>query len=454
MEKTNNFTEGAITAPLLKFAFPVLGALLLQSLYGGVDMFVVGNFGTTADVSAVNTGSWLMMTITQVIIGLSMGTTILLGQMIGMKREGELGDVMGTGICLFAILGLCVTFIIEVFARPIATLMQSPQEAFAGTVLYLRICGGGLLFIVAYNLLGALFRGLGNSRVPLMTVAIACFLNIAGDFALVGGYHMGVAGAAIATVAAQALSVVISLVIIKRNGVSFDFGIKNIRINKTHLKATVKLGLPIAFQDTLISISFLVVTAIVNSLGVTASAGIGVAEKLCGFIMLVPSALMQSMAAFVAQNIGAGKWNRALKTLKSGLIISAAAGIIMAYFTFFHGDFMASLFAAGKEDVIACAYEYLKAYAIDTLLVSGMFCFVGFFNGCGRTRFVMLQGITGAFLVRIPFSFAMKMRQPVSLFWIGMATPASSLLQLIICLLYFAFVYMQMKKGEKMPSAI
>ncbi|MCR5784594.1 MAG: MATE family efflux transporter [Eubacterium sp.] len=446
MEKTNNFTEGPITLPLIKFALPVLGALLLQSLYGGVDMWVVGNFGTTADVSAVNTGSWLMMTITQVIIGLSMGTTILLGQMIGMKREDELGDVMGTGICLFAILGIIVTVIIEIMANPIATIMQSPEEAFAGTVLYLRICGAGLLFIVAYNLLGALFRGLGNSRVPLMTVAIACVINIAGDLFLVGGLKMGVAGAAIATVMAQAFSVIISLFIIGKRGLSFEFGIKNIRIIRPHLKATVKLGLPIAFQDTLISISFLVVTAIVNSLGVTASAGIGVAEKLCGFIMLVPSAIMQSMAAFVAQNIGAGKWNRALNTLRSGLIISVAAGIVMAYFTYFHGTFMASLFAAGKDDVIACAYEYLKAYAFDTLLVSGMFCFVGFFNGCGRTRFVMLQGITGAFLVRIPFSFIMKMREPVSLFWIGMATPASSLLQLTLCLLYFAYVSGKMKK--------
>ncbi len=448
MEKTNNFTEGPIVGPLIRFGLPVLLALLLQNLYGAVDMWVVGNWGTEADVSAVNTGSWLMATITQVIVGLSMGTTILLGQKIGMRKEHELGDVMGTGICLFAIFGLIVTAIVEVFAVQIATIMQSPQEAFVGTVEYLRICGGGLLFIVAYNLIGALFRGLGNSKVPLMTVAFACVFNIVGDLLLVAKFHMGVGGAAIATVVAQALSVVISVFVIKMQGMPFEFGLKNIRINKTHLKSTVTLGLPIAFQDTLISISFLVVTAIVNSLGVTASAGMAVAEKLCGFIMLVPSAFMQSMAAFVSQNIGARQWKRSLKTLRSGLAISVFVGVIMAYITFFHGDALASIFASGKEQVIANAYAYLKAYAFDTLLVSFMFCFVGFFNGCGKTKFVMVQGIAGAFLVRIPFSYIMSLQTPPSLFWIGMATPASSLLQVILCLIYFVVLYNKMNKDK------
>ena len=290
-------------------------------------------------------------------------------------------------------------------------------------------------FIVAYNLLGSIFRGLGNSRLPLISVSIACLVNIAGDLLLVGVFHMASAGAAIATVFAQAVSVVLSILIIRKQKLPFAFRKESVRYDRQLAGRVVKLGFPIAFQDVLVSISFLVISAIVNTLGVIPSAGVGVAEKLCGFVLLVPSAYGQAMSAFVAQNIGARRPERAKRALAYGILTSLGVGVFLAYFSFFHGDLLAGVFSRDREVVLAAA-DYLRAYAIDCLLVSFMFCMTGFFNGCGRTAFVMFQGIAGAFGVRIPVSYLMSHLVPVSLFKIGLATPASTLLQILLCGIY------------------
>lgn len=445
MNESHNFTEGKILSPLLKFALPVLAALFLQTMYGAVDMLVVGQFADASHVSAVSTGSWLMQLITSFVVGIAMGTTILLGRRLGEGKPEEAGRIIGASTVLFAVIGIVITALMEFFAVPIAGIMQTPPEAFEATVMYVRICSAGSVFIVAYNVLGSIFRGIGNSRMPLITVAIACVFNIAGDLLLVGVFHIATAGAAIATVLAQALSVVISLWIIRRQPLPFTICRKDFGWDPGRMAQVFRLGFPIALQDVLVSISFLTITAIVNSLGVIASAGVGVAEKLCGFIMLVPSAFNQSMAAFVSQNMGAGKPGRAKKALLYGIGVSLAVGVLMAYFSFFHGDLLAGIFARDRE-VIGAAADYLKAYAIDCLLVSVMFCMIGYFNGCGRTTFVMLQGITGAFLVRIPVSFFMSRIVPVSLFKIGLATPCSSIVQILLCVGYFVWVE---KRGKK-----
>ena len=271
---------------------------------------------------------------------------------------------------------------------------------------------------------------------PLLTVVMACVLNIVGDLLLVAVFHMGAAGAAIATIFAQAMSVLFSILIIRKRHLPFDFSVRDIRPDGRHIKTMLLLGVPIALQDLLVSISFLVIIAIVNNLGLTESAGVGVAEKLCGFIMLVPSAYMQSMSAFVAQNIGAGQHARARKALWYGIASSLVAGILMFYVTFFHGNVLAGLFASGT-DVIAAAAEYLKAYAIDCLLTSFLFCFIGYFNGCGSTIFVMLQGVVSAFCIRLPISWLMSKQTPVSLFHIGLATPAATIVQIVMCTVFF-----------------
>ena len=419
----------------------------MQTMYGAVDMLVVGQFATAADVSAVSTGSWLMQLITSFVVGIAMGTTVLLGRRLGEGKPEEAGKIIGASIVLFTIIGVVITFFMELCAVPVAQIMRTPIEAFDATVLYVRICSAGSVFIVAYNVLGSIFRGIGDSRMPLVTVAIACVFNIAGDFLLVGVFGMATAGAAIATVLAQALSVIISVLIIRRQKLPFTFRRTDIVFDRKRMGSVFRLGLPIAFQDLLVSISFLAITAIVNSLGVIPSAGVGVAEKLCGFIMLVPSAFNQSMSAFVAQNMGAGRMDRAKRALLCGIGMSLVVGVFMAWLSFFHGDLLAGLFAR-DEAVIAAAADYLKAYAIDCLLVSVMFCMIGYFNGCGKTLFVMLQGIAGAFGVRIPVSLIMSRIKPVSLFKVGLATPCSSVVQIILCVGYFLLLYRRKPKKE------
>lgn len=448
MTENKSFTQGPILGPLMKFALPVLAALILQAMYGAVDLLIVGQFGSAADVSAVSNGSQIMQFVTSVIVGTSMGTTILLGQRIGEGRSREAGGVVGSSICLFAAMTLVVMVLFITFARNIATLIQVPAEAVDQAVYYVRICSAGAVFISAYNVFGSIFRGLGDSKTPLITVAIACVINIVGDLWLVGGLGMRASGAAIATVAAQAISVLISLYMIRKNGnLPFEFHRADIRWNKTLIGQITRLGFPIALQDGLVSISFIFINTIVNSLGVVASAGVGVAEKLCTFILLVPSAYMQSLSAFVAQNVGAGEIKRARKSMLYAMATSLAFGIVMAAFVFWRGDLLAGLFSK-ETDVIMAAWEYLKAYALDTLLVSFLFCYVGYFNGVGRTRLVMIQGIAGAFLVRIPFTYIFSKVQPVSLFRIGLAIPMSTVIQIIICTCYYLWLKKHSEKLE------
>lgn len=445
MEKIKDFTEGKILPQLLSFAFPVLLALFLQAMYGAVDLLVVGQFAAAEDVSAVSTGSQIMHSITTVITGLAMGLTVLVGQRIGEKRPELAGAAIGNGICLFGAMAVALTIVMVFGSEVAATIMHAPEEAFSQTVDYIRICSAGTIFIVAYNLLGSIFRGIGDSKMPLITVAIACVINIAGDLLFVAVFHMGAAGAALATVLAQAVSVVLSLLIIKRRPLPFTFGLKDIRFGRNNIVKILSIGTPIALQEFLVGISFLVIIAIVNSMGVIASAGVGVAEKLCGFVMLVPSSFMQAMSAFVAQNMGARKPERAKKALFCGIGSSLLAGFVLFYVSFFHGDMLSAIFARDHEVILASA-DYLKSYAIDCLFTAFLFCFMGYFNGCEKTFFVMLQGIVGAFGVRIPVAWFMSKQAGVTLFRLGLATPCSTIVQIAFCVVYFG---MQARKEKR-----
>ena len=443
MTNEKNFTEGKIIGPLMAFALPVMFALFLQAMYGAVDLMVVGKFSVPEEVSAVSTGSQIMLTIGNLVASLAMGTTIYFGQQIGMGKLKLGGQIIGASVALFLSIGLCMSIIIPVLSPQIASVMQAPEEAFEQTVGYIRICGAGMIAIVSYNLIGAIFRSMGDSKTPLITVGIACVVNIAGDLFLIAGLGLGAKGAAIATVSAQVVSVVASLIFISKQKFAFEFDLKMIRFDGEIIGKVLKLGSPIALQDFLVGLSFLVVQAIVNTLGVTASAGVGVAEKVCGFIMLVPAAFMQSISAFVAQNVGAGKMDRALKALRSTIAVSFAFGFAMFVLAFFRGDLLTGIFAKDTEVVLAGA-EYLKSYAIDCLFTCFLFCFIGFYNGVGATTFVMAQGIIGAFLVRIPVVILMSKWEPVTLFHIGLATPCSTVVQIILC--FGCLYYLKRKK--------
>lgn len=440
MKKTQNFTQGKVLPTLLKFAMPVLLAMFLQALYGGVDLLIVGHFGSTTDVSGVSTGSMLLHTLTSLVVGLTMGVTVFVGQKIGEEKPEEAGKAIGTGILLFTILGIIISVLTMIFTKSLAIIMHAPKEAFTETCHYIKVCGAGLIFIVFYNLLGAIFRGIGDSKTPLLTVVIACVVNIFADLIFVAGFKMGSFGAALATIIAQALSVLLSLFIILKKSKStklpFDFKKSYLKLDRYFVRIELKIGTPIALQDFLVGISFLVIQTVVNSLGLVESAGVGVAEKICGFIMLIPSAIAQSLSAFVAQNIGAGLLDRAKLSLKSGIAISFAMACIVGTFSFYRGDILAGIFTKDLA-VITSAHLYLKGYAIDTFLTSFLFCFIGYFNGLGKTFFTMVQGLIGGILIRVPMVFIMKNLPNTNLFLIALSTPIATLCQIIMCFIYY-----------------
>lgn len=445
--KEIDFTTGKILPKLIRFALPILAALLLQAMYGAVDLKIVGEYSSTADLSAVSIASQIMQTITGILVGLSTGVSVIVAKKIGEARPDDAGKVIGAGIVLFGIVAVIATAVFVLTSRPIADLMLTPEEAFESTVSYLKICSGGIVFILAFNVLGGVFRGIGDSKMPLITVAIACVVNILGDLLLVKTFNMGAAGAAYATVFAQAVSVFLSLIIIRRRKLPFEFSRRDIRFDSVINRGILKLGVPIALQDMLVSLSFLVITAIINDLGLIKSAGVGVAEKLCAFVMLIPSAYSQSMAAVVGQNIGAMRPDRARKALWCGIGTSLCAGVIIGYFSFFHGDILAGIFS-DDEAVIVQAASYLKSYAIDCLFTSFLFCFIGYFCGLGSTVFVMIQGLVGAFCVRIPVSYFVSRIPDVELFYIGLATPSSTIVQIALCLVYFVVVNRKFRKTD------
>lgn len=446
MHRSNDFTQGDIFLPLLRFSLPILAALILQTAYGAVDLWMVGRFATAADVSAVSTGSQLMHTITCVVTGLTMGTTVMLGQTLGQGKGEEAGSIIGSSIALFSLIAALLTAFTILGAGWLARITQVPEEAIPPSLSYIRMCGAGLCFITAYNVFGSIFRGMGDSKTPLMTVAIACAVNVAGDYLLVAVLSLGALGAAIATVCAQGVSVAVSLLVVSRRGLGFPFSPRDIRFHRVKVGRILRLGIPVALQDGLVSISFLVILSIVNSLGLVASAGVGVAEKLCGFIMLVPSAFSQSVTTFVAQNVGAGRLDRARKCLGQGILASLCFGVVIGYLSFFHGSVLAGLFN-GDPAIVSAAADYLRAYAIDVLMTSFLFPFIGYFNGRGSTGFVMVQGLVGAFCIRIPVSFFMSRLLPVSLFRVGLATPCSSLAQILLCGGYFLWLRSKDKKA-------
>lgn len=442
MENKQDFMQGSIPVKLIGFMFPILGALILQAMYSAVDLMIVGRFGTTAGISGVSTGSNIINLVTFSVGGLAMGVTVLIGRYLGEERSDRIGQAIGGVICFFLALSVVLTVLLLVFARPIAMLMQAPSEALDLTVLYIRICGGGIVFVIAYNVISSIFRGLGNSRLPLIFVAIACVVNIVGDLVLVAGFRMNVAGAAIATIGAQAVSVVMSLVIIRRQELPFRMTVKDIQFNG-EIRRFVSLGAPLALQELLTNITFLALCTFINRLGLDASSGYGVGQKIQSFVMLIPSSIMQSMASFVAQNVGAGKEDRARQAMKCGMAIGAGIGVFICYMTFFHGDLLAGIFTT-DEAVILRAAEYLKGFAPEAVVTSILFSFYGYFNGHSRSMLVMVQGLIQSFLIRLPMSWFMSIQPNASLTWIGLAAPTATVCGILICLVFYMRMQRQM----------
>ena len=417
---------------------PVLGALILQAAYGAVDLLVVGRFGSTSGLSAVSTGSQVLNLVTFVVTQFAMGITVLIARYLGEKRPERIGAVIGGGAVVFTMMSVALFIAMVGFARPISVLMQAPEEAVDLTTSYVRICGAGIFFIVAYNLLSAIFRGLGDSKSPLLFVLVACIVNIIGDLILVAGLHMDAAGAAIATVTAQALSVVFAVMLLLKKDLPFAITKKDFRLNP-QCRKFLKIGLPLALQEFLTQISFLALCAFVNRLGLEASSGYGVACKIVNFAMLVPSSLMQSMASFVSQNIGAGKKKRAKQSMFTGIGVGLAVGCVVFVLVLFKGDVLCSAFSTDAA-VIQNGFAYLKGFAPETLVTAIMFSMVGYFNGNNKTVWVMTQGLIQTLLVRLPLAYFMSIQPNASLTKIGLAAPVATTVGIVLNVGFFIYL--------------
>ena len=446
-KEKSDFTQGSILKKLIPFMIPILGALVLQAAYGAVDLLVVGRFGSTAGLSAVSTGSQILNLVTFVITQLAMGITVLIARYIGEKSTGQIGELLGGAITVFAIVSAVLFVVMVFFAKPLAVLMQAPQEAISLTTVYVRICGGGIFFIVAYNVLAAIFRGLGDSRSPLIFVAVACVVNIIGDLILVAGFHLDAAGAAIATVAAQAVSVVLAIVLLKKKDLKFGIQKKDFRING-QCKRFLKVGLPLALQEFLTQMSFLALCAFVNKLGLEASSGYGVACKIVNFAMLVPSSLMQSMASFVSQNVGAGKPDRAKKSMFTGMGLGVIVGVVVFICVWCFGDVLTSVFTTDTA-VIQKGTEYLRGFAPETIVTAVLFSMVGFFNGYEKTVWVMIQGLVQTLLVRLPLAYVMSIQPHASLTKIGLAAPVATCFGIVLNVIFYLIFTRKMEWERK-----
>ncbi len=444
MDNKQNFTEGSICGKMINFMLPILAALVLQAMYGAVDLLIVGKFGTTAGISGVSTGSNIMNLFTFVVCSLASSVTVLIGRYLGEKKQERIGKLIGNAVAFFFIFSIIFTGVLIVFAKPIAILMKAPAEALELTAQYIRICGAGYVFVVFYNLISCIFRGLGNSKLPLLFVGIACVTNIILDLVLIAGFHLNVAGAAIATVSAQAVSVVMSLLIIRKQKLPFVFQKKDIRIG-SEIKNVLIIGSPLALQDVLTNVSFLAICAFVNRLGLDASSGYGVAQKIQSFVMLIPSALMQCMASFVAQNVGAGKEDRAKKGMFYGMAIGSGIGVFIGLLAFLKGDLLSSIFTSDPL-VIARAFEYLRGFALEAVITCILFSYMGYFNGHEKSLFVMTQGLIQSFLIRLPMSYIMSIRENASLTGIALAAPTATIFGIILCTVYYKKLQKSMRK--------
>ena len=433
--KELDLTQGSVPKVLLRFAMPFLIANVLQALYGGADLFVVGQYDDAASVAGVAIGSQVMQTITGIILGLTTGTTILIAMGTGAKDDRKVAATIGTSVYFFTVTGIILTLVMVLFHRPIAALMHTPEEAMADTLHYILICSAGIPFIMGYNVVCGILRGLGDSKSPLYFVGLACIINIGADFLLVGGFGMRAAGAAIATVLSQGISFLTALWFLHRRGFHFEFTRRDIRFHKPLSRRIVTLGAPIALQDALINISFLIITVIVNQMGVIASASLGVVEKIIIFAMLPPTAMAAAVATMTAQNYGAGLVLRMTRCLYSGIGISLVFGVSVCVYSQFLPETLTGIFT-NDPAVIEMAAGYLRGYSIDCVMVSFVFCINSYFSGQGNSWFPMIHSMIATFLFRIPLSYLCGKIDPTDLVLMGYAPPLSTLVSLLICFWY------------------
>ncbi len=437
-------TEGSVLKNVVLFSLPYLLSYFLQTLYGMADLYIIGLYGQTADTTAVSIGSQVMHMLTVMIVGLAMGTTVMVARSVGAKDKEGTAKSVGATVTLFSVVALALTIVLLFSAEGIAKIMSTPSEAFSGTVSYLVICFAGVPFITAYNIIGSVFRGMGDSKSPMYFIAVSCVINILLDFLFMGALSMGPAGAALGTTLSQTASVIIAFIAMKKR----DMGIK---IKKTDLKCgeTMKkilsVGLPISLQDGFIQIAFIVITVFANRRGLNDAAAVGIVEKVISIFFLVPSTLLSAVSALAAQNLGAGKAERAKKTLRYAVFAGLIFGVSVSAVTEFTAPCIVRIF--GKDPaVIKHGAEYLRSYVRDSALAGVHFCFSGYFSALGKSKISFFHNIIAVVTARIPIAYFASVRYPDTLFPMGFAAPVGSAVSVVICVA--AYIYLNKKEKE------
>ena len=431
-----DLTTGSVFKRIVYFSLPYLLSYFLQTLYGMADLFITGQFYGVDTITAVSNGSQIMHMMTVIIVGLAMGTTVTIGHSVGAKCMEQAEKIIGNTITLFMGIAVAFTVILVVLVKPIVVLIATPQEAVAGTSIYLLICFIGIPFITAYNIISSIFRGLGDSKSPMYFIGIACVMNIALDYLFMGAFHMGAAGAALGTVCAQTFSVLVTLWVIRRRKTGISLKKSDFKIERAVIGQVLKIGIPVALQDGFIQVSFIIITIIANKRGLNDSAAVGIVEKIIGILFLVPSSMLSSVSALSAQNIGAGKHNRASLTLRYAILITASFGIVMAILVQFTAGYAVGLFT-NNSDVIVLGDEYLRSYVWDCAIAGIHFSFSGYFYAYGMSFISFIHNLLSIVCVRIPFSYLLSKMYTDTLFPMGIASPAGSVLSVIICVIAF-----------------
>lgn len=447
MEK--NLTQGSVFKTLLSFSLPFLLSYFLQTLYGMADLFIVGQFNGTESTTAVSIGSQVMHMLTVMIVGLAMGSTVMIGRFIGARQQEEASRAIGNTVTLFMSLSVVITLVLLLLVDPIVAVMSTPEEAVSGTVRYLTICFIGIPFITAYNIISSIFRGMGDSKSPMYFIAIACAANIGLDYLFIGAMKLGPAGAALGTTLSQTISVIVSLWIILRKNTGISLRKEHFRPQKDIMHNLLTVGLPVAFQDGFIQISFIVITVIANLRGLNDAAAVGIVEKLISFLFLVPSSMLSTVSTLAAQNIGAGKHDRAKQTLRYAVILCVSFGVFVVLLMQFAAEPFVGLFSNDTE-VIRLGGQYMRGYIWDCILAGIHFCFSGYFCAYGLSGFSFLHNSVSIVCARIPLAYLASKYFTDTLFPMGLATTAGSGVSVIICIC--VFIWMQRKEkyhGEK-----
>lgn len=440
-----NLTKGSIFRNLIYFSLPYLLSCFLQTFYGLADLFITGQYNGAADISAVSIGSQVTHMLTVIIVGLAMGTTVTISRAVGADKRELAAKGIGNTVLLFALVAVFATVLLVASVDVIIAVISTPWEAVAQTRSYLLICFAGVPFITAYNVISSIFRGLGDSKSPLYFVAVAGVINVILDVVFIGPLGMGAAGAALATIVAQAMSVIFALFALKKRKLGITIGRQDFTFDRPVLSAILKVGVPIAIQDGLIQVSFLVITVIANQRGIVAAASVGIVEKIISFLFLVPSAMLSSVSAITAQNAGAGQHERGKKVLCYGIGISVSFGVAAALVCQICAEPLLGLFVQDDAAVVEMGSQYLRAYVLDCIFAGIHFCFSGYFCAYGKALVSFMQNLLSILLIRVPGAYLASVFYPDTLYPMGLAAPIGSLFSSLICILAF---YMLQKKLE------